>query len=237
MSRLLPLLAALVIAASPAAAQLAFEAERHDFGTIEEGDVATHAFRFTNAGEAPVSLAEVAASCGCTTPSYTDTPVAPGDTGRVVVAYASAGRPGPFERRIRVTAEGADPVTLRIAGTVVPAWARSGVRLGAFVFNRQTAELGGVEAGQPAQASFRLWNSGERPVRLRRVEAPAGVEVVFPQWPVFPGATGGLFVTVDDAGRLAEGGAFRVPLDVWTEGADEPARLWLTGVLTAAGGR
>ena len=234
----LALLALLAVAASPASAQLAFEAERHDFGTVDEGDVATHTFRFTNTGGVPVSLSEVVASCGCTTPSYTTAPVAPGASGEVVVAYASAGRPGPFEKRIRVEAEGAAPVTLRIAGVVVPAFARSGVRLGPLTFDRQTADVGEVRPGQAVQAPFRFLNADGRPVRVERVAAPEGVEVAFPDRPVFPGATGGLFVSVEDAAPLAGagGGPFTVELEVWTAGAAEPARLRLMGTVAYGGG-
>lgn len=237
----LALLTLLAACASGAAAQgrLAFDGPRHDFGTIDEGLVATHTFRFVNAGDAPVSIAGVQASCGCTTPSYTEGAVAPGEAGEIVVAYASAGRPGPFEKRVRVEAEGAEPVTLRIAGVVAPAFAKTGAALGPLVFDRQTADVGAVRAGDPVQVSFRFLNAGERPVRIARVQALAeGVDVVFPDRPVFVGATGGLFVVLEDVGGLAgaAGGPFDVGLEVWTADADAPVgRLRVVGVVEPAG--
>lgn len=233
------LLAAALLAAPVASAQgrLAFEAERHDFGQLGEGSVATHAFRFTNTGDAPLTLAEVEAACGCTTPSFTTEAVGPGETGVVEVAYDSEGRPGPFERTVRVVASGAEPhaLTLRIAGTVLPAFVPTGAPLGALTFERQTVDVGAVAAGASVQEAVQFYNAGDRPVRIERVEASVpGVDAVFPDRPVFPGTVAGLMVLTDEAGALAgaAGGPFTVTLDVHTTDAEEPVkRLVLTGTV------
>ncbi len=81
-----------------------FEKVKHDFGTFSEakGKV-THVFEFTNDTNAPIILQDVKASCGCTTPTWTKTPVAPGDKGQVEVTYNAKGRPGAFSKTITVT--------------------------------------------------------------------------------------------------------------------------------------
>lgn len=214
----LPALLLAVLAAGPAAAQgrLAFDAEVHDYGRIEEAGPAQHTFRFTNAGDAPLRLARVEAACGCTTPSWTSEPVPPGGAGKVVVAFDPEGRAGPFEKAVAVTAEGADPVTLRVRGTVVPAFVAGGVAMGALTFDRDLAEA--TPEGGAAQASFRFANTGDRPVRVERVAAPAGVEVVFPDRPVFPDQTAGLFV-IASAEAPDE-----IALDVHTTDAEAPVK-------------
>ena len=231
---------ALLVLALPVEAQgrLAFEASTLDLGRIAEGGgpVAT-TFTFTNAGDAPLRLTSVEVACGCTTPSWTDTAVAPGASGTVEVAYDPAGRPGDFEKAVFVRAEGAEPaaVTLRVTGVVRPALAERGVRMGALAFDKTTADAGAAPAGEPIQTSFQFANVGERPVRIERVEAPEGVEVVFPPRPIFPDRLGGLFVTIplgdlhglaqsDPGVRLTPDHGFEMDLTVHTDDPAGPAK-------------
>lgn len=222
------LLAAALAALAPVASaqgRLAFESPSADLGRFAEtGGPVTHTFRFTNAGDAPLRLVSVEASCGCTTPSWTQDAVAPGASGAIEVAYDPAGRPGDFDKAVFVRAEGAEPaaVTLRIEGVVRPALADTGVRIGALAFRATTVDVGEVRAGEPLQTSVQFANAGERPVRIDRVEAPEGVEVVFPPRAVFPDKLGGLFVTVDDPAAFADGRAVRIPLVMHTTDPDAP---------------
>lgn len=207
------------LAAGPAAAQgaLAFDADGHDFGRLGEAEPVRHTFRFTNAGDAPLQLTRVEAACGCTTPSWTTDPVPPGGAGAVEVAFDPEGQAGPFDRVVHVVADGAEPSaqTLRISGTVVPAFVARGVALGPLTFERDRVETT-VEGGA-AQTSFRFANTGDRPVRIERIEATApGVEVVFPERPVFADETGGLFVVAEGV----EPG--EVGLDVYAADAEAP---------------
>ncbi|WP_420457231.1 DUF1573 domain-containing protein [Rubrivirga sp.] len=227
MKRTLGSLVLLVALASPALAQgrVAFDTETLDLGRIAEADGPVHrTFRFTNAGDAPLRLTSVEAACGCTTPSWTSDPVAPGGSGTVEVAYDPAGRPGDFEKAVFVVAEGADAVTLRISGVVRPALAETGVPLGSLAFDRVEADGGEAPAGEPLQTAFQFANVGDRPVRIERVEAPDGVDVTSPPGPIFPDRIGGLFVSIADPAALAIDGAVSVPLVLWTTDADEPVK-------------
>jgi hypothetical protein len=92
----------------------------HDFGTIKEtaGKVSA-VFTVTNKTAAPIVLTNVRASCGCTTPDWTKTPIEPGKTGTVTATYDPAGRPGPFEKSVTITTTGnPDRIMVRIKGTV-----------------------------------------------------------------------------------------------------------------------
>src|SRR5690554_2443140 len=77
--------------------------DKHDFGLVEEGKLATYEFEFTNTGSAPIIMSGVRASCGCTTPSWTKEPIPPGGKGSVTASYNSAGRPGAFNKTIPIT--------------------------------------------------------------------------------------------------------------------------------------
>ncbi|MDR1197893.1 MAG: DUF1573 domain-containing protein [Prevotellaceae bacterium] len=119
------LITALSFAFSTANAQtgkIVFENPSHDFGSDvpEKGGNITHRFVFTNQGDAPVTIQNVATSCGCTTPAWTKEPVAPGEEGFVDATYRPAGRPGSFSKTLTIANNG-DPKTIQltISGVVV----------------------------------------------------------------------------------------------------------------------
>jgi len=74
------------------------------FGTINQGDIVNHVFKFKNIGEAPLVISNISAACGCTTPEYTKEPVAPGAEGEIKVQFNSAGKQGQQVKSITITA-------------------------------------------------------------------------------------------------------------------------------------
>lgn len=104
--------------------KIVFENITHDFGKIkEDGGVAIHKFVFKNQGNAPIVITNVSSSCGCTTPSWTRQPIAPGAEGFVSAAYDPRNRPSVFTKTVTVTAKLAEgkqvTVTLTIKGDVL----------------------------------------------------------------------------------------------------------------------
>ena len=96
-----------------------FENIEYDFGTINEGVVVEHLFEFTNSGQAPLVISNVQASCGCTSPDWTKTPVKPGDTGFVKVVFNSTAKSGVQSPTVTIQANTSPGVTrLRLKGTV-----------------------------------------------------------------------------------------------------------------------
>lgn len=91
----------------------------HDFGTIKMGPPAEATFTFTNNGKAPVVITAAQPSCGCTTPTYTKTPVMPGKTGEVKASYGTEGRAGFFQKSVKVTFDNGGSQDLIITGTVI----------------------------------------------------------------------------------------------------------------------
>lgn len=80
-----------------------FETMDHDFGTINEGDKAEYIYKFKNTGNADLVLTSVKPSCGCTVPTYTQTPVKPGESGEIKAIFDSSGKPGQQQKTITVT--------------------------------------------------------------------------------------------------------------------------------------
>lgn len=97
-----------------------FMEESFDFGSdIIDGEKKTHTFEFTNTGNSPLIIEKVKASCGCTTPNWPKTPIAPGEVGEITATYNSKGRPGKFNKVIRITSNAATPTkVLYIKGEV-----------------------------------------------------------------------------------------------------------------------
>ncbi|HSH19473.1 MAG TPA: DUF1573 domain-containing protein [Draconibacterium sp.] len=96
-----------------------FTGLEHDYGTIEQGSDGTHEFKFTNGGKTPLILSNVRSSCGCTVPSWTKEPVAPGKEGAIKVVY-NTNNVGNFNKSITVNSNAKyGVVVLHIKGNVV----------------------------------------------------------------------------------------------------------------------
>lgn len=80
--------------AKPAGPQIEFSEVKYDFGSIKQGDVVDHVFKFKNTGTQPLVISNIGVSCGCTTPSWTKEPVQPGKTGTISAKFNSAGKMG-----------------------------------------------------------------------------------------------------------------------------------------------
>ncbi len=93
-----------------------FQEEVHDFGTIPQGKPVSTEFTFKNTGNEPVTLNNVHASCGCTTPEWTKEPVLPGKSGSIKATYNAAAA-APFSKTITVTSNVGTKV-LTIKGVV-----------------------------------------------------------------------------------------------------------------------
>lgn len=108
-------------AAAQQKAEIKFDKLTHNFGTFSEKDpVQSCTFTFTNVGDAPLIVNQVVASCGCTTPSYTKKPVAPGEKGTITVKYNGKGMfTGHFKKTVTVRTNGkTEMVRLYIEGTM-----------------------------------------------------------------------------------------------------------------------
>ncbi|MBZ0099109.1 MAG: DUF1573 domain-containing protein [Taibaiella sp.] len=82
--------------------QISFDDTKHNFGTITEGEIVKHAYKFKNTGSNPLLISKAVASCGCTVPSYPKEPIPPGGEGEIVVEFNSANRPGQQNKNVLV---------------------------------------------------------------------------------------------------------------------------------------
>lgn len=97
-----------------------FESKEVDYGTIAQDSEPFRVFKFTNTGSEPALIMNARGSCGCTVPSYSKAPVAPGETGEIKVRYDTH-RVGPFRKRVTLTTNvPGEPIILTIKGKVEP---------------------------------------------------------------------------------------------------------------------
>lgn len=126
MKRLMFLLFASLLFISVGVAQnkgatISAQKTEHDFGKIKEVDgLVSYVFKIKNTGSKPLVLSRVVASCGCTTPEYSQEPIAPGAEGEIKIVFNPAGRLGQFVKTIAVYSNGMDGAyILRIKGEVI----------------------------------------------------------------------------------------------------------------------
>lgn len=96
-----------------AQAQIKFDKVSYDFGTFSEANsVQKCTFTFTNVGSEPLVINQAVASCGCTVPSYTKSPIKPGQKGTLTITYDGKGKfPGHFKKTVTVRTNGVPEMT------------------------------------------------------------------------------------------------------------------------------
>ena len=110
------------ICTSFAQAKIEFDKLTYNFGTFSETTpVQKCTFTFTNKGDKPLVINQAVASCGCTVPTYTKTPIKPGEKGVIKVQYNGKGKcPGAFKKPITVRSNASNAIVrLYIQGTMV----------------------------------------------------------------------------------------------------------------------
>lgn len=112
--------AAAFIPAAKADAQILWLEKDYDFGLMKEvAGPKSGSVRFVNMGKNDVTITGARPSCGCTDVSYSEDPIAPGDTATVSFTYNPLGRPGKFEKSIRVYVGENDTYRIGIRGNVL----------------------------------------------------------------------------------------------------------------------
>ena len=75
-----------------------------NFGEVNEGDVITREFHFTNTGTAPLLITNASSSCGCTIPEWPKEPIPPDSSGVVVVKFNTLNRTGAQTKEVSIFA-------------------------------------------------------------------------------------------------------------------------------------
>ena len=90
-----------------------FDESKYDFGKISADSVVKHVFKFHNTGANPLMIARTDVSCGCTVPSYSQAPIAPGAEGEITVSFNPKGKSGAQHKNVMIHSN-ADPESISI---------------------------------------------------------------------------------------------------------------------------
>lgn len=107
---------------STSLAEMTFETETHDFGTIDYSGNGTYEFKFKNTGKEPLIITDAKGSCGCTVPTYPkNVPIKPGESEVIKVTYDTK-RAGNFTKTVTIHSNAKTPEkVITIKGKVDPA--------------------------------------------------------------------------------------------------------------------
>lgn len=184
--------------------QFDFNEMTHDFGTVVEGNVASHEFEFTNTGDQPIIISNVRASCGCTTPFWTKEPVLPGQKGKIKASYNSKGRPGAFNKTITITSNSTEPSKrLTIKGNVErkviePKYSESELANSPQIqLTEGEYNLGKVELGQGVAKTIEITNVGKTPLIIKDLQSSCNcVSILSSPKSIAPGTKGELEIKI-----------------------------------------
>ncbi|MDE6383551.1 MAG: DUF1573 domain-containing protein [Paramuribaculum sp.] len=212
----------------------------HNFGAFKEelGPV-TCTFLGVNTGTDSLVVLDARANCGCTRPTYSRKPVAPGDTVEISVSYHPNGRPGRFDKHVRVTTNATDsPATLHVKGTVIgkasTLTSRFPVAVGAMRLNHDVCPLGQTFRGHVLASSVEMYNAGTDSVRPYLSRKPEAFNVVFQPEVIAPGEQGIMSLTAYTA-RVPEWGLVADSLILVPDGGtaeEHPLTIATTMIIT-----
>lgn len=102
-------------------AKMVFEETTFEFGTIDEGEVVKHVFKFKNEGTVPLLISSARSTCGCTVPKWPREPIAPGEGGEISIRFNSDGKKNKQTKPVTINANTLPAETkLYIKGHVTP---------------------------------------------------------------------------------------------------------------------
>lgn len=84
-------------------ARITYEQPEYEFGTVNEGTIVEHVFKFTNTGKVPLTILKCRSSCGCTVPEWPEEPIPPGGTGEIKAKFNTDGKMDQQKKTITVT--------------------------------------------------------------------------------------------------------------------------------------
>lgn len=86
-------------------AEITFDRIFHDFGNVNEGEIAKTVFTFTNTSQNDLYIVDARGSCGCTVPKYPkNVAIKPGETGEIEVNFDTTGRPNLQQKMVKISA-------------------------------------------------------------------------------------------------------------------------------------
>lgn len=155
-------------------AEIKFDRTDHDFGEVPENSYPKTTFKFYNKGNKPLQLTGVKASCGCTSPLWTDKEVQPGDSGKIDVTFNTNGYSNKeFAKSVIVTTNimnGNQPYqeVLYIHGKVVVK--EKIIPQYPLKLSDNQVDFGNIKYGKTASKTIVLSNNGDSVITIKELK-------------------------------------------------------------------
>jgi len=186
-------------------AEIVFDSETYDFGTVEFGDQKINAtFIFTNNSPIDFKIKDVKASCGCTVPSWPENPIKPGHKGVITATFDPTNLAGEVDKTIEIFANYTVIMSkiIRIKGIIKEPVQqdRSIVYPGQYGYIRQSKNiipLGNIVNTKTYSEVVVFYNDYNLPLRFTGVEKkPDYIKYSFSKMTLAPGDTASVRLTL-----------------------------------------
>jgi len=180
---LVVLASSLVISAGNAQPKISVEGgTKFDMGTIDRGKAGQRKLNIKNLGTDTLILGQVEVSCGCTGTVVSNSRIAPGKSGELLITFNSGGYIGEVHKNVTVNSN--DPATPRtlieFTSTVVEE----------VVVNPRQLYFRTSEVGKVDTFSIAVTNTGKEPFNVTGYQCSlAALTLDIPKEPVKPGET------------------------------------------------
>ena len=175
----------------------------YDFGDIllSDGPVKC-SFTLKNIADFPVTINNIISSCGCTSPVWPRTPIAPGETATISVTFTNDQGPFPFDKTLTVYVSSLQrPVLLHVRGVSheknKSLDERFPEHLGALGLRTLEVNLGNVEHGKAKSERISVANLSAKPLHIELSDADPGLTFSLSSDPIPPKSTATLSVSFD----------------------------------------
>lgn len=227
----------LLAAAAGAKGEVKWLEKEYNFGVIREADgKVTGEVSFVNNGSDATYINRVRPSCGCTGASYPHGMIEPGDTATISFTYNPQGRPGPFDKTVKVYMGAANDMTvIRIRGTVMGASATLDSQFpkecGSLRLENTLLTAGEMTRGKSRHFFINVYNQGDKTLKPTFGKTPKGLDADIKPRTLAPGETATVTLHLKTS-DIAGNGPFELPVELFSDGKDSPkVTLELTGVV------
>lgn len=199
--------------------------KEYNFGSFkEENGKVTGSVKLVNHGPEATFINRVRPSCGCTGASYTSSMIEPGDTAEISFTYNPQGRPGPFDKTVKVYMGADNDLTvIRIVGTVIgaPTTLKSHfpIECGPLRLENSLVPAGEVKRGVSRHLFLNVYNQGEYPITPTWVSPSKALTVELTPSELPPGEIG-TFTFYLRTAEEEHAGAYDYPVTISSNGGN-----------------
>jgi hypothetical protein len=196
-------------------AKIQFSETDHDFGKIPDSDNVTFDFQITNNSDETLLITDVKASCGCTRPIWTKSPIEPGKSGTITAIYNPSGRGyGKFSKTLSVKTNLASTKTLTIRGDVFRSDIRKNIpfadktypySFGKYLLKSNKVDFGNIKLGDKKTITVQVYNNYDENITPKVNKASKQISVVFQKPETEAKSTGKMDITYNSSGTSQYG--------------------------------